>query len=381
MDFYSELNKRFFLLMESEERSNKLRNPLISDFEFGSLDDALKELPPVKTMEEATPEEMKQDLHREPIDPRQLRDTDKQDKTPLAAKTSRLIHSSTVKGIQSEDGKEWDLDKLRNLLSTKPKEMLNQNDKMKHSGGGNSVFYNLSIPAYHGIYYNEADKQFELVRTCPSAGACKAFCYAAKGGYVQYPHSSIKTGQILNFLLNHSDEFKNNLVSEIKSKQKTLSKKGKKLVVRWHDTGDFFNGAYRKLAFEIAKETPDVKHYAYTKQVNEFRNLDDKPDNFTLNFSQGGTQDKSIEKSDKQATVILKNMFKDLDLSNPKDIETLKDRVAEKEDLDRDSIISYDELMKKPEEDTPKYNVLVWAGHGDDAAVRKDVINTMLLIH
>ena len=57
------------------------------------------------------------------------------------------------------------------------------------------------------------------------------------------------------------------------------------------------------------------------------------------------------------------------------------ERFREKMNLERSKMITYDELMKIPESDKPQYHVLVWKGHGDDAATRRDVITTLLLIH
>jgi hypothetical protein len=374
MDLYSIYNKKAFLLMEAIDED---KNTLTQGFEFGTLDDALTELPPApkEGMEEAG--DIKKDLQAEPFDPKTVKE---KKSGGVAAQTARLIHNSTVKAITNESGEEWDLEKLIGILTEKPTEVLVQNSKIKKSGSGEKIFYNFGLPAYHGLYFDEDTKGFKLVKTCPSAGACKAFCYAAKGGYVMFPNSSLKTGSILNFLLNHPTEFKQKMIDEIKEANRRAEKKGQKMILRWHDSGDFFNEAYTDLAFEIAEATPEVKHYAYTKQVSLLRGKK-KPANFVINYSSGGTQDKDIKPTEKQSNVIPKPLFKDLDLKKSEDQEKLKDRVAEKYKLDREKVITYDELIDKPEGNKPEWQVLVWKGHGDDAATREDVINTMLLIH
>jgi hypothetical protein len=95
----------------------------------------------------------------------------------------------------------------------------------------------------------------------------------------------------------------------------------------------------------------------------------------------GGMHDKSIEKTDKQSLVIPKSFFSGLDLSNKQGIEVLKDAIANHYDFPRDKIITYDEMMKIPESKKLQYYVIVGKGAGDDAAVRGDVIGTLLLMH
>ena len=64
----------------------------------------------------------------------------------------------------------------------------------------------------------------------------------------------------------------------------------------------------------------------------------------------------------------------------------LKKKIAEFYNIENpDTVITYDELMKKEEREgvpnNEKYNVLVWKGAGDDAAAREDVLATILFIH
>ena len=61
-------------------------------------------------------------------------------------------------------------------------DLLKQNEKMQHSDGTTSIFYNVGIPALTGLGYDEEKQEFAIVNTCPGAGECKTFCYALKGG-------------------------------------------------------------------------------------------------------------------------------------------------------------------------------------------------------
>ena len=63
-------------------------------------------------------------------------------------------------------------------------------------------------------------------------------------------------------------------------------------------------------------------------------------------------------------------------------LDEFKHRMAHKYAIsDISTIITYDEMMKHPLGTAPHWNVLVWSGHGDDSATRRDVIGTYLLVH
>ena len=130
---------------------------------------------------------------------------------------------------------------------------------------------------------------------------------------MQYKASSMSQSKLLNFLVNDPNGFKAKLASELKSEQTKYSKKNVKLVVRWHDAGDFFSPEYLDLAYSLAKEFPEVDFYAYTKIAGVAQGQ--KPDNFKINFSMGATPDEEkqvdFEKT-KHSTVVPKQMFDDL---------------------------------------------------------------------
>ena len=79
----------------------------------------------------------------------------------------------------------------------------------------------------------------------------------------------------------------------------------KDIYVRIHDTGDFYDVEYTRKWFKIAELNPSVKFYAYTKMVSVFHKLkDEMPDNFTIVYSYGGTEDALINPdTDKHARV------------------------------------------------------------------------------
>ena len=100
-------------------------------------------------------------------------------------------------------------------------------------------------------------------------------------------------------------------------------------------------------------------------------------------------------KKEKYAKVVPANIFVDIEKEkirnkegsitevkySPESLKLLKQRIAKEYKLNPSSIITYDEMIKLPESKNKKWNVLVWKGHGDDAAIRKDVLGIYLLIH
>jgi len=319
-------------------------------------------------------------------------------KTKLDKYTMPYVHRGNIE-IKDESDRKFDLDKLKAAIITRPTKLLKQNEKITHSGGETAQYFNIGLPALKGLAVNEKSGDFIVVDTCPGAGACKVYCYAKKGGYVQWKASSMSQTKVLNFLLNDPQGFKAKLESEIQTEVDKFAKKGAKVVIRWHDAGDFFSPDYVDLAYSVARKFPQVDFYAYTKMAGVATG--NKPNNFKMNFSMGATpdQEKQIQpKSTKHSTVVPKPMFTDLILKDnggklikdkdgkiqfksPEAIDVLKDKLSAKYGVPKDSIITYDEMKVIPAGKEPKWNVIVKPGDGDESANRADVIGTWLLIH
>lgn len=203
---------------------------------------------------------------------------------------------------------------------------------------------------------------------------------------------------MLNFLLNDPEGFTEKLNSEIAAAKAKYSKKGARIVVRWHDAGDFFSPEYMDMAYDVANANPDVGFYAYTK-MGDVANAA-RPKNFNMNFSQGAKrgQEKKVDLvRTKHSKVVPKDMFFDLiardgnelkkdakgrmQFASPENLEGFKDRLAQKYHIDKNSILTYDQMMKIPVGDKPKWNVIVMPGDGDNSANRNDVIGSYLLFH
>ena len=329
------------------------------------------------------------------------------------------VHRSLVKDlipIVDQEKNPYDLDKLAKDITVRPARLLKQNEKMQHSDGTTSIFYNIGLPALTGLGYDETKKEFVIINTCPGAGECKTFCYALKGGYVQWRASSLSQTRILNYLWNDPNGFMEQLSTEIdRESRKADAKQGKhKVTIRWHDAGDFFSDEYLDLAYKLAATHPTVDFYAYTKIADVAGSVQNRPPNFKINFSMGARkgEEKRVDFGvTKHSSVVPKEVFNDLiqkdgnklikdaegriQWNDPEDWETFKERLANKYSIDPKTILSYSEMMKTPLGSRSKgdnadgargfkndlWNVVVAPGDGDDSANRSDVLGTYLLMY
>jgi hypothetical protein len=315
------------------------------------------------------------------------------------------IHRSSVIEYLGPDGKTYNEDLVKKTLAQRPKALLKQNEKMKHSNGELEQFFNVGFAALTGIALDEQTNKLIIVNTCPGAGSCKVDCFAMKGGKVQFKAAWQSDGRILTYLLNDPDGFFNQLSAEI-SKEEALGKKGGYTVtIRWHDAGDFFSPEYLDLALKMAAKHPDTKFYAYTKMAGAA--LAKKPDNFIINWSEGAhtSQEKQVKANDanldttKNSRIVPDELFQDLLIKDqkgnlvkggegqwqvqPNKLGELKQRLAKQYGLSSNSILSYDEYMAKRKSIPAgmKYNVIVAPGEGDISANDQNIISTLLLKH
>lgn len=168
--------------------------------------------------------------------------------------------------------------------------LLSQNKKLAKSSDSRHTVFNFGIPAYQSS---------TGLRTCPAAGQCAkaAGCYALQGAY-QWSN----VAQAFEWRLQQTlkDNFAELMGNEIAVKLKTAQRTGKQLVIRIHDSGDFYNLNYIAKWFDVMRAFPEVQFYAYTKQVKMFKALEHNPvwtlpGNFTLIYSFGGIFDHLID--------------------------------------------------------------------------------------
>jgi hypothetical protein len=325
------------------------------------------------------------------------KDNDTEDKSKAPAeRLARLVHNSVFLDIVDDSGNTIDEEAFKDIINVQPKTLIARNDKIKKSGGDSMKFYELTMPAYQGLFYNSSKGKFQIVRTCPNAGDCKMYCYAVSGGYIQYSGVNLKQMRMLNFLMNDWKGFKSQLMNEILKEVKANKKQ--LTVLRWHDSGDFFAESYLDIALEVARETPSVTHYAYTKNVNLIRKKmrgNELPDNFVFNLSEGGTLDSKLGSVDKKSIVLPKEVFAPFYKKTTKskegnyDIDGLKDatikyyatRATKTPIIIDHELFTYDEMLKLPDDYEAKFSVIVTPEDGDDSAKDPRVVNTILLMH
>ena len=320
------------------------------------------------------------------------------------------VHRSSAIEYYDEGGKRFKEEAIIDALKQRPKKLLKQNEKMKHSNGQFEQFFNVGFAALTGIAVDESTGKLIVVNTCPGAGSCKVDCFAMKGGKVQFKAAWLSDGRILTYLLNDPTGFFAQLSSEIAKEEKAGAKGSKgfengwQVTVRWHDAGDFFSPEYLDLALKMAAAHPNVKFYAYTKMAGAA--LASKPDNFIINWSEGAhtsqekqvkAQDPKLEKT-KNSRIVPEKLFYDLlakdekgnldkgpdgqwQPASPEALKTMKQRIAQAYGISPSSILSYDEYMSKGRTTGLKYNVIVAPGEGDVSANDPGVLSTLLLRH
>lgn len=172
-------------------------------------------------------------------------------------------------------------------ISKRPKEILSSNSKLHKDG-----IYNLSFPAYRAKI--NIGGTLQEVKTCPQAKDCVAYCYA-QGGNFGFRDVRIKHHRNLQFMYSDPFEFVEQLVKEIKNKQKYVKNFR---AIRIHDSADWTMQSFTIIR-QVMLRCPDVQMYSYTKSVSLMKDMKAKgliPDNFTYVFSYGGYEDHLIDK-------------------------------------------------------------------------------------
>jgi hypothetical protein len=171
--------------------------------------------------------------------------------------------------------------------------IFSQNAKMKKTSDSQNIdLFNFGIPAFMSK---------DGTKTCPNAGACAAGCYARSGAYAW---GNVQQAYEARLALTKSEEFIFRMHQEIEVLRAKSVKRKRQLVLRIHDSGDFYSAEYQQSWYSIAGAFPDVQFYAYTKQVQQSKDLESiKPVNFTLIYSFGGKQDSLIQPTDRHSAV------------------------------------------------------------------------------
>lgn len=370
----------------------------------GEFSDVNKACTPVDVVVKAMNEELAR-LRDSKIDPKNTKDRGKMDPYfPLHKdKTKKKLLKQYPDGELGVD-----IEKYIKAITTEPKQMWGRNRKAVNSTKeGEQDVINIGLPALIAIVYDKDKEKFYHVNTCPGAGDCRLYCYARRGQYGMNDDKILNSLQMLNFLLNDPENFRERLRGEIevealRAKNELRKNPDYMMYIRWNDSGDFFSESYLRIAKEITNELIEkgypIKSYAYTKIANRYLQGDE---NFVMNFSTG-SKDTELEKLDltqtKYSEVVQKldidenPVFKDLFIKPekgykglPKFVEggelELKKRISKMYNIPLERLMYQWELPNK-EVEKFKYDVIVMpSGDSDIGAQRMDVHRTFLLFH
>lgn len=197
------------------------------------------------------------------------------------------------------------------------KPLLRQNSELRRDG-----IWNWTLPAWVTKLPDG-----RVVNVCPSAGACKDYCYARNGTYL-FPKVKEAHQRNLVMTLDDLEGWRATMLAELDRKkfrptgeprfagdrdrlvvddwtQNWMDRGG--AAIRVHDSGDFYSDEYLEAWVEIAKAVDDVLFYAYTKEVPRLKaraRAEDFPPNFRIILSLGGIHDHLIDgEEDRHAEV------------------------------------------------------------------------------
>ncbi len=162
--------------------------------------------------------------------------------------------------------------------------LLTQNAKMKKTSQTNGIhIFNFGIPAF---------RSSTGFATCPNATQCVVGCYAKSGAYLW---STVAKAYEYRLAVTQSNDFVAQVCAEIDKVVK--NKKSGDILIRVHDSGDFYSAEYLSKWLSVADHYASnkrVSFYAYTKMVTLVKSTK-VPDNFAFIFSYGGREDSSID--------------------------------------------------------------------------------------
>jgi len=326
--------------------------------------------------------------------------------------------ANTLERSRGENGF-IDVEKFIKEINKLPATIFDVGEKSSHTITANIVTVNTGIPAFRAILWDEEQKEFFVINTCPAASKCASYCYAMQGYYIINDGKNLKLVNRLQLLLNDPVAYEKQAYRELESYAWHAKRDGKTLQIRWNDAGDFFSDVYMGIAVKLHKkliaEGYNVKTYAYSK-LHKMIEIG-KSFGFSMNFST------SARKADvnaidfattKISDIIPKEVFKEFFISSGKGYKKDKTgktlfRNSSDKDAFKAKVVAYynNQLPIKLEEhqkqmegkislksliftdelpleegDTFKYNVIVLPGGDSDiSAQRTDVHYTLLCMH
>ena len=132
---------------------------------------------------------------------------------------------------------------------------------------------------------NFKDASGKKRNTCPQAGPCAKVCYAKQGRYAM---PNVKNARDLALKNAEDPNFEAHLNSDLSE----MKKKGK-VIVRLHDSGDFYKQEYLDTWNRVAENHQDIIFYNYTK--SHHLDFSKTPINMKIVQSLGGVRDDLIK--------------------------------------------------------------------------------------
>lgn len=147
---------------------------------------------------------------------------------------------------------------------------LGTNGNKKLVNNEHTSFYTWNIPA---------------IKTCPYAtDHCTNCCYAIKA---ERAYPSARANRHRNYIDSLNGDFTNRMIYTLETEINSKRDANKQIIVRIHESGDFYNQEYYKSWVEIANHFKDekrVKFVAYTKSVKFLVGIE-KPENLIIRYS------------------------------------------------------------------------------------------------
>ena len=161
-----------------------------------------------------------------------------------------------------------------------------------------------------GTKYKIASFNLPAPKACPGAGACKGPCYAQQGRYIYRAAIAVREN---NFSLCQSLLSKSEGTLTRALEEGINSIPGKQnLILRMHDSGDFYSPEYARAWMNVAWNNPDKQFYCYTKSTDflpEFF-LANELENFHVCCSLGGKHDtRTLLLAEANPGIILSRIF------------------------------------------------------------------------
>ena len=295
-------------------------------------------------------------------------------------------------------------------ITRKPPTIFDEGVKSAHSSTELIQTINTGIPALKSVLWDEENRKFYIINTCPGAGQCISACYAMSGFYIFISEKNLKLINRLQLLMNKPEQYEKQAYNECELYALKAKQENKTLEIRWNDAGDFFTDVYFNIAVKITHELLskgyDVQSYAYTKVGKYVKLGTDK--GMTMSFSSGANQ-KEKEKinysSNKVSDIVPRSVYSKFLFPISKGFERdshgkpkFRDEINGRNEL-KHAIVNYYKNNKdfqgvtmdnlKYTDELPsaqgnplQYNTIILpVGDSDSPAQRKDVKYIFLLQH